>query len=467
MAERRLPRVLARFLSDYGMSLVLLLLCIYYSCVTFAEQDPTGAVGGEELARTVLGRVGSSGRVLIVTGNTQDDAAFADALRQRLETAGVEVTADVRGRPSNAREALQRLAASGGKLDAIAANQTASDWTVLQNAGTRFPTLGDVPVLTPKRYWWPNFLKADNLRNVADQIAVIAILAVGMTFVVITGGIDLSVGSLIALAAVTATLLIRDAAGSESATAGGMVLCCLAAIALCGLVGLFSGAMVTFFQVPPFIVTLAMMLAASGLADTLSRERSIYEVPASFGWLGIGADLYGIPNAVVLMAMLYLAAHVVMSRMTLGRYVYAVGGNMEAARLCGVPVARVLLLVYVLSGALAGLGGVVLASRLKSGSPTYGQMYEMYVIAAVVVGGTSLFGGEGKVFGTLIGAFIIAVVRNGMNLTGVESRSQKIVFGLVILGAVLLDRFKKYLSGGKKNREFGREFACDRPDTPI
>jgi ribose transport system permease protein len=133
-----------------------------------------------------------------------------------------------------------------------------------------------------------------------------------------------------------------------------------------------------------------------------------------------------------------------MSRTTLGRYVYAVGGNPEAARLSGVPVARVLLLVYVLSGALAALGGIVQASQLHSGSPTYGLMYEMYVIAAVVVGGTSLSGGEGKMFGTLIGAFIIAVISNGMNLTGVESRSQKIVFGLVILGAVLLDRFKKY-----------------------
>jgi ribose transport system permease protein len=466
MAERRLPRALSRFLSDYGMSLVLLLLCIYYSCVTLAEQEPTGARGGEELARMVLDRVGPSGRVLIVIPEAQDDT-FADVLRRRLEAAGVVVVADVRGRPADARSALKRLATSGGKLDAIATNQTASNWNVLQNVGTQYPTLGEVTVLTPKRYFWPNFLKADNLRNVADQIAVIAILAVGMTFVVITGGIDLSVGSLIALSAVTATLLIRDTAGSASATAGGMILCCLAAIVLCGLVGLFSGAMVTFFHVPPFIVTLAMMLAASGLADTLSRERSIYEVPASFGWLGIGADLLGIPNAVVLMVVLYVAAHGVMSRTTLGRYVYAVGGNMEAARLCGVPVARVLLLVYVLSGALAGLGGVVLASQLKSGSPTYGQMYEMYVIAAVVVGGTSLFGGEGKVFGTLIGAFIIAVVRNGMNLTGVESRSQKIVFGLVILGAVLLDRFKKSLSRLKKNREFGREFACDRPDTPL
>jgi ribose transport system permease protein len=443
MDERKWRRALSRFLADYGMSIVLLLLCVYYSAVTFAEQDPTGAAGGDQLAPLVLSRVGSSGRVLIVTRDTQEDAAFAGALRRRLEAAGVQVT-EARGQPSDARAALEQLAASGGKLDAIAANQATGGWAVLRDVGRRFPALGDVPVLTPHRYWWPNFLKADNLLNIANQIVVIAILAVGMTFVVITGGIDLSVGSLIALSAVTATLLIRDAAGAQSATPAGMTLCCLTAVVLCGLVGLFSGSMVTFFKVPPFIVTLSMLLVASGLADTLSREQSVYEVPDSFVWLGRGADLAGIPNGVVLMAVLYLAAHVVMSRMTLGRYVYAVGGNPEAARLSGVPVARVLLLVYVLSGALAGLGGVVLASQLRSGSPTYGQMYEMYVVAAVVVGGTSLSGGEGKVFGTLIGAFIIAVIKNGMNLTGVESRSQKIVFGLVILGAVLLDRLKKY-----------------------
>ncbi len=226
--------------------------------------------------------------------------------------------------------------------------------------------------MTPHRYWWPNFLKADNLRNVADQIAVIAILAVGMTFVVITGGIDLSVGSLIALSAVTATLLIRDAAGSESATAGGMVLCCLAAIALCGLVGLFSGAMVTFFQVPPFIVTLAMMLAASGLADTLSREHSIYEVPDVVRLARHRRGSVWHPQRGRADGRLVRGGACRHVAHDPGRYVYAVGGNMEAARLCGVPVAKVLFLVYVLSGALAGLGGVVLASRLKSGSPTYG-----------------------------------------------------------------------------------------------
>src|SRR5262245_33512168 len=300
MAERRLPQALARFLSDYGMSLVLLLLCVYYSAVTFALQDPTGASGGERLARVVLERVPPSGRVLVVVRDTREDRAFADTLHQRLDAAGVEVVADVRGRPSDARAALERLDASGGKLDAIAANQTTSSWAVIRNAGARFPKLGDVPVLTPPRYWWPNFLKADNLRNIADQIVIIAILAAGMTFVVITGGIDLSVGSLIALSAVTATLLIRYVAGAEAATAGGMVLCCLVAIALCGLAGLFSGAMVTFFQVPSFIVTLAMMLVARGAASEATQGASTFEVPPSFIWLGGGAARLCMPTCALL-----------------------------------------------------------------------------------------------------------------------------------------------------------------------
>jgi len=144
-----------------------------------------------------------------------------------------------------------------------------------------------------------------------------------------------------------------------------------------------------------------------------------------------------------LMAVLYVAAHLLMGRTVLGRYLYAVGGNPEAARLAGVPVGRVLLFAYVASAALAGLGGVVMASQLRSGAPTYGAMYELYVIAAVVVGGTSLAGGEGTIAGTLVGAFIIAVIQNGMNLTNVESYTQKVVLGLVILGAVLLDRLRR------------------------
>ncbi|MHB1425767.1 MAG: ABC transporter permease, partial [Gemmataceae bacterium] len=242
MTERRLSRLLSRFLSDYGMSLVLLLLCVYYSAVTFALQDPSGASGGEQLARQLDLRSENAARVLIVTRGTREDDAFADALGRDLLKRRIEIVEDVRGSPADARAALQRIADSGGKIDLILATQATSDWAVLRHVSSRFPQLGDVPVLTAPRYWWPNFLKADNLRNIADQIVIIAILAAGMTFVVITGGIDLSVGSLIALSAVTATLLIRDVAGAESATAGGMIGACLAAVVLCGLCGLFSGA---------------------------------------------------------------------------------------------------------------------------------------------------------------------------------------------------------------------------------
>ena len=220
------------------------------------------------------------------------------------------------------------------------------------------------------------------------------------------------------------------------------MLACLAAILLCGAVGGFTGVMVTRFRIPPFIVTLAMMLVGSGLAYTLADGQSIYQLPDSFIWLGRGADLLRLPNAVLLMLVLYGMAHVLMSRMKLGRYLYAVGGNSEAARLSGVPVRRVLMFAYIASALLAGLGGVIMASQLKSGSATYGNMYELYVIAAVVVGGTSLSGGEGRMFGTLIGAFTIAVIQNGMNLTNVESYTQKVVLGLVILGAVLLDKIR-------------------------
>jgi ribose transport system permease protein len=201
--------------------------------------------------------------------------------------------------------------------------------------------------------------------------------------------------------------------------------------------------MVVRFRLPPFIATLAMMQVASGLAYIISRGRPIYDAPVAFTTLGRGADpLLGVPWSVWLMLALYGAAHLLMARTALGRHVYAVGGNPEAARLAGVRTGAVLLFVYALSGVLAGLGGVVMASQLKSGAPTYGLMYELYVIAAVVVGGTSLVGGEGRVLGTLVGAFIIAVIQNGMNLTNVESYTQKVVLGLVILGAVLLDRLR-------------------------
>jgi ribose transport system permease protein len=185
------------------------------------------------------------------------------------------------------------------------------------------------------------------------------------------------------------------------------------------------------------------MLIASGLAFLLTGGESAYHVPASFSKLGIGSALGRIPNAAVLTLALYAAAHLLLTRTVIGRHVYAVGGNPEASRLSGVHVNRVLVFAYVLSGLLAGLGGVVMASQLRSGSPKFGETYELYVIAAVVVGGTSLAGGQGSVLGTLVGTLIIAVIQNGMNLLNVNSYTQKVVLGGVILGAVLIDNLKR------------------------
>ncbi|MEO6742453.1 MAG: ABC transporter permease [Chthoniobacteraceae bacterium] len=433
---------LTRFLTDYGMVFVLVLLCAFFSVVTITEQSPTGETAAKQVAANIKGQSGKTPRVLVAARDQSDDAAFAKKLESELAASGAQVLAVVKGEPKDAREALQKLAASGAKVDAIACTQATAAWGVFSDLKTDFPALGDPRIVKPQSYKWPNFLKPANLLNIANQIAVIAIIAIGMTLVIITSGIDLSVGSLIALSAVLASMFIRDFAGAAHASTGGMVLACIAAIALCGIVGAFSGGMITLAGIPPFIVTLAMMLVGSGLAYILAKGQSIYQIPDSFTWLGRGADFFGIPNAVFLMLVLYAAAHGLMSRMKLGRYIYAVGGNREAARLSGVPVRSVLMFAYVASGLLAGVGGVIMASQLKSGSPTYGNMYELYVIAAVVVGGTSLSGGEGKMLGTLIGAFTIAVIQNGMNLTNVESYTQKVVLGLVILSAVLLDKLR-------------------------
>ena len=433
---------LRRLLSDYGMLAVLVLIGLVFSVLTLEEQPATDAAAARRLVAAISRQVPAGGRVLVAVRPTPEDGRLADALVTELSAAGLDVADVVRGEPQAVRASLDRLAKAGGKVDAVAATERAASWLVLSEMGELFPTLGQPPIVVPDTVVWPNFLKADNLLNIANQIAVIAIMAIGMTMVIITGGIDLSVGSLAALSAVTATRLIRDQCGGVEASTAGMVFSCAAAIVVCGLLGGLSGAVITLCRLPPFIVTLAMMLVTSGLAYIASAGQSIYQIPESFVWLGRGTGLFGLPHAVVLMLALYAAAHVLMWRTTLGRYLYAVGGNPEAARLSGVPVRRVLLFAYVACGLLAGLGGVIMASQLKSGSPTYGAMYELYVIAAVVVGGTALSGGEGKIVGTLIGAFIIAVIQNGMNLANIESYTQKVVLGLVILAAVLVDRLR-------------------------
>jgi ribose transport system permease protein len=313
---------------------------------------------------------------------------------------------------------------------------------VFNNLGERFPALGTPRLVFAHSYKWPTFLNAENLLNVANQMAVVAILAAGMTIVIVTGGIDLSVGSLIALSAVVVAFLIRES-GGVAAGAATLIVCSIASIAMCAVIGLLSGTIITTFRVPPFIATLGVMLVANGLAYKIAKGQSIADVPKAFAWLGQGKGLFSIPHAVVLMGLIYVVTHLLMSRTALGRHIYAVGGNADAARLSGVRIGRVRLFAYTFCGALAGLGGILLASQLTSGSPTYGTGYELDVIAAVVVGGASLSGGEGRIIGSLVGSLIIAVIKNGMNLTGVESYDQKVVLGLVILGAVLLDQARR------------------------
>lgn len=441
-ARSAVGRFAGRLLADYGILLALIALCLYFTAVTTTERPAEGAEGGSRAAHAVARWVPPAGRVLILTRPRAEDTAFETRLREELSRRGYRVSGSVRGGPPEMRRALERAASEGSPPAAVVCPAEVAGWPVLRSVRERVPALRGLAVIAPAPVRGSTFLQPENLLNIANQIAVIAIVAVGMTLVILTGGIDLSVGSLLALSAVITTLLIRDRAGAESAGAPAMVLCSAAGIVACGGVGALSGALVTWARLPPFIVTLGTMLVGSGLAFLVAKGQSIYQVPEGFVWLGRGADL-GIPNAVLLAALLYLAAHVMLTRTRLGRHIYAVGSSERAARLSGVPADRVLLTVYTLCGLLAGLGGVVMASQLRSGAPTYGQMYELYVIAAVVVGGTSLAGGQGRVLGTLIGALIIAVIQNGMNLTGVESYTQKVVLGLVILGAVLLDVGKR------------------------
>ena len=431
------------FSSDYGMLGVLVLLCAFFSWITFEEQQPEGESGAEQLSQSIAGKFTEPGRVLIAGRKTDSGKAFTSRLNELLLSKGWNVTGVVQGGPIELGKGLRAGSDGNNSIDLLACEQYFVQLAVLENFRDAQTGNSKFQVMAPQSSHWPNFLKTSNLLNVANQIAVIAILAIGMTLVIITAGIDLSVGSLIAVSAVLATWIIREWFGGDESTIAGMVTGCGLAILACSALGFFSGSMIAFFGVPPFVATLGMMMVGSGLAYMLSGGLSVYQLPESFDWLGRGDDFAGIPNAVILMVILYLLAHIVMSRTTVGRYIYAVGGNPEAARLSGVPVKKILLWVYAGCGALAGLGGVIMASQFKSGDPKYGLMYELYVIAAVVVGGTSLSGGRGKVFGTLIGAFIIAVIQNGMNLTGVQSYTQKVVLGVVLLLAVLLDMLKK------------------------
>lgn len=276
----------------------------------------------------------------------------------------------------------------------------------------------------------PHFLTVSNLLNVAEQATIIAIVAVGMTFVIIAAGIDLSVGSVVAFSGVVMASVLHSSAPLPVALAAG-----LGTGLLCGLV---NGLLITIGRLPPFIATLGMMSVARGAALVFTEGRPISGFSGSFRSLATGEVLH-IPLPVIIMAAVYLIAHFVLVRTRLGRYTYAIGGNEEAALLSGVNVRLYKTMVYGISGLLSGLAAILLTARLNSAQPIAGMMYELDAIAATVIGGTSLMGGEGTVLGTLIGALIMAVLRNGLNLLGVSSFIQQIVIGSVIIVAVLID----------------------------
>lgn len=430
--------MLARLFSDYGMIVVLALLGLLFSALTLKQQYPTGADAGRQVAERVFKTHGADASVMIVTRDTKEDRLFSDAALEVLTGARLDGVVVVNGKPADLRKAIDVRLEQNLPIDAIVANDVTARWTVYD----KYPEVGSSKCATPTPYMWPDFLKSSNLLSVANQTAIYAIIAIGMTMVIICGQIDLSVGSLVALSAVATAILVRDVGSGKESGIGIVVLACVLGVALCAGLGTVVGTLVARVQIPSFIVTLAVMSMASGLAFRLSEAQSVSALPESFFWLG-GGRLGGVPVPVWVMIGLYVVAHVLMSRTTFGRYIYAIGGNAEAARLSGVPVKRMLVTVFAICGGLAGLGGVIQASQLAAGDPKFGSMYELEVIAAVVVGGTSLMGGQGKIFGTLIGAFIIAVIKNGMNLTNVEPFNQKIVLGAVLLAAVWLDTVKR------------------------
>lgn len=284
----------------------------------------------------------------------------------------------------------------------------------------------------------PHFLTAENILNVSLQTSITAIIAAGMTFVILTGGIDLSVGSLVALVGIIAASTARVVTPAPLGVAAALA----AGVAAGAVSGWLSGIAVTRFRVTPFIATLAFMTVWRGLAFILTDGRPVWELPPEFTTPG-GGRLAGVPVPTIIMVAVFVSAHVLLVRTRFGRHVFAVGGNADAARLAGIPVAGILRRVYVLCGALTALSGVLLASRLSSGQPNAGIMYELDAIAAVVVGGASLTGGRGSIAGTFIGAMLIGILRNGLNLLDVNSYVQQVIVGAVILLAVMFDTPRK------------------------
>ncbi|MBX3280517.1 MAG: ribose ABC transporter permease [Acidobacteria bacterium] len=303
--------------------------------------------------------------------------------------------------------------------------------TYVAQHGRQFGTLVGLLVLCAVMWiLTPHFLTISNLLNIAEQTAIIAIIAAGMTFVILTAGIDLSVGSVLAFSGVVMASLLQKGAPVGVALAVGV----LAGFG-CGTI---NGLLISVGRLPPFIATLGMMSVARGGSLLFTEGRPISGFSESFRYLATGR-VVGVPMPVLVMLTVFFTAWFVLTKTKLGRYTYAIGGNEEATILSGINVRLYKTLIYGICGGLAGLAAILLTARLNSAQPIAGMMYELDAIAATVIGGTSLMGGEGNVFGTLVGALIIGVLRNGLTLLNISSFAQQIIIGLVIIVAVLLD----------------------------
>ncbi len=444
-------------LENYGIVFVLIGLCALFSVLTLNEQTASGDAAVREIQEAITTKYDKEAMIFVAGAANTESEDFASSLSESLLENGYSNTKTIIGKPLDLRRALDVLHAEDEPLQVMATTRSLLKWRIISQIEDRYPKFNDAKILVPESYVWPDFLKKSNLLAIVDRIVVIAIIAIGMTMVIMTGGIDLSVGSLIALSAVIGTSIMKGMGGLE-AGASAVWLGFLVGILACGLIGGFGGWIVHRFKVAPFITTLGIMMMARGLSFLITGGFSIYQVPKGLTWLGQG-KLLGVPNTVILLVVLYAIAHIFMSYTRMGRYIYAVGGNEEASRLSGVPIGFVIPFVYVVSGLAAGLGGAIQVSQINTGAPNMGVMYELYVIAAVVVGGTSLSGGTGRILGTLIGAFIISVLQNGMNLLGIESYTQQVVLGGVILVAVLLDKLRSSDSSRKaiaRNPQFAK-----------
>jgi len=280
-----------------------------------------------------------------------------------------------------------------------------------------------------------HFSSPENIIMILSQIACVSVLAVGETMVIIAGAIDLSVGSVLALCGVTAALLMTHGAN--------IWLVMVAALAFGGFCGLISGLLSTYGRLPSFIATLGMMGMARGFALILTGGLNVFGLPPQFKSFA-STSIAGIPLLVVIAAVVAIIAHIVLSRMAFGRAAYAIGGNAEAARLSGIPVNRAVTAHFVIAGFLSALAGLVLVMRLReSAPPTAGQGYELDAIAASVIGGASLMGGQGGIPGTMVGAAIMGVLRNGCDLMGVSPFWQQVAIGAIIIAAVFYDRLRR------------------------